>query len=130
MQLVYLNMEGERRRRQVLRRQARELVYKVFSYFNREADAGMPVHFVAKSQERTGHECNIIIGSVQRIISDGNVAICISSLTHSLSLSLSLALSLSPPAFVRVGHFNTPSVLVCISSVPSSITEHKTGFFV
>jgi hypothetical protein len=32
-------MESERRRRQILHRQARDLVYKVFSYFKREADA-------------------------------------------------------------------------------------------
>jgi hypothetical protein len=69
------------------------LVYKVFSYFKHEADAGMPVHDVAKVQERTSEACNISIGSVQRIISEGNVAICI---------SLSLC---APPAFIPVGHF-------------------------
>jgi hypothetical protein len=41
-------MEGERCRCQVLHKQARELVYKVFSYFKREAEAGMQVHDVAK----------------------------------------------------------------------------------
>jgi hypothetical protein len=46
-------MEGERRRRQVLHRQTREMVYKVFSYFKSEADAGTPVHDVAKAEERT-----------------------------------------------------------------------------
>jgi hypothetical protein len=46
-------MDGERRRRHVLHRQARELVYKVFSYFKRETDAGMPVHDVAKAQDVT-----------------------------------------------------------------------------
>jgi hypothetical protein len=44
-------MEGEGRRCQVLHRQARELVYKVLSYFKREAAAGMPVHDVAKAQD-------------------------------------------------------------------------------
>jgi hypothetical protein len=44
-------MIRERHRRQVLHRQARELVYKVFIYFKREADAGMPVHDVAKAQD-------------------------------------------------------------------------------
>jgi hypothetical protein len=43
-------VEGEHRRRQVLHRQARELVYKVSSYFKRDADAGVPVHDVAKAQ--------------------------------------------------------------------------------
>jgi hypothetical protein len=61
-------MEGERRRRQVLHRQARVLVYKVFSYFKREADAGMPVHDVAKAQERTAEAYDVSIRSVQRII--------------------------------------------------------------
>jgi predicted NodU family carbamoyl transferase len=42
-------MEGERRRRQVLRRQARGLMYKVFSYFKRDSDVGMLVHDVAKA---------------------------------------------------------------------------------
>jgi ABC-type proline/glycine betaine transport system ATPase subunit len=78
-------MEGERRRRQILHRQARELVYKVFSYFKREENAGMQGHGVAKAQERTAEACDISIKSVQRIISEGNVAICMS-----LSLSLSL----------------------------------------
>jgi hypothetical protein len=35
-------MEGERHRRQVLHRHARELLYKAFSYFTREADAEKP----------------------------------------------------------------------------------------
>jgi hypothetical protein len=51
IQLVNGNMESERRRCQVLHRQVRDLVYKVFSYFKREADAGMPVHDVAKAQD-------------------------------------------------------------------------------
>jgi hypothetical protein len=36
---------------QVLHRQARRLVYKVFTYFKREADAGMPVLDVGKAQD-------------------------------------------------------------------------------
>jgi hypothetical protein len=44
-------MEDELRRSQVLHRQTRRLVYKVFSYFNYEADAGMPIDDVAKAQE-------------------------------------------------------------------------------
>jgi hypothetical protein len=36
---VYNNTEGERRRWQVLHRQARALVYKVFSYLKRETEA-------------------------------------------------------------------------------------------
>jgi hypothetical protein len=44
-------MARERRSRQVLHRQAIELVYKVFSYFKREADTDMPVHDVAKAQK-------------------------------------------------------------------------------
>jgi hypothetical protein len=46
-------MEGERTSQaftHVLHRQARELLYKVSSYFKSEADAGMPVHDVAKEQ--------------------------------------------------------------------------------
>jgi hypothetical protein len=58
-QLVRQNKEqGERRRRQVLYRQAKVLVYKVFNYFKHEIDAGMPVHDVAKEQERTAEACN------------------------------------------------------------------------
>jgi hypothetical protein len=68
-------MEDERRRRQVLHRQARELEYKVFSYFKREAYAGMTVNDIAKAQERTAEACDITTGSMQRIISEGNVAI-------------------------------------------------------
>jgi hypothetical protein len=45
-------MEGERRRRQVLHKQARELVYKVFSYFKREAESGMPVHDIAHRKNK------------------------------------------------------------------------------
>jgi hypothetical protein len=85
-------MEGERRERQVLHRQARELVYNVFSYFKREADAGMPVHDVAKAQKRTAEVQNISIRNEQRVISNGNVAVCI-------SLSLSAR---HPPSFVSV----------------------------
>jgi hypothetical protein len=44
-------MEGESHRCQVLHRQVRELVYKVFSYFKCEADTSMPVHDVAKAQD-------------------------------------------------------------------------------
>jgi hypothetical protein len=77
-------MEGERRRRQVLHRQAREMVYKVFRYFRREADAGMSVHDVANAQERTAESCDISTAGVQRIINEGNVAV-VSSLTLSLS---------------------------------------------
>jgi hypothetical protein len=83
-------MEGERRRRQVLQRQARELVYKVFSYLKREADADMPVHDVAKAQGRTVEACDFSIESVQRIINEGSVTLCIAPCT--------------PPSFVRVGH--------------------------
>jgi hypothetical protein len=64
-------MGGERRRRQVLHRQVRKLVYKVFSYFKREADTGMPVHDVAKPQDRTDVACDIIIGIVPKITSEG-----------------------------------------------------------
>jgi hypothetical protein len=52
-------MEGERRTRQVQQGQAWELVYNVFSYFKREARAGMPVHDVAKAQELTAVWCAI-----------------------------------------------------------------------
>jgi hypothetical protein len=46
-------------------RQTRELVYKVFSYFKRQADdAGMSVHDVVKAQERTAEACDISIKSV------------------------------------------------------------------
>jgi hypothetical protein len=66
-------------------------VKKEFSCFEREADAGMPVHDVAKAQERIAEACDTSIGSAQR--SEDNVAICI---------SLSLC---APPAFVPAGHF-------------------------
>jgi hypothetical protein len=55
-----------------------ELVYKVFSYFKREADAVMLVHDVAKLQERTAEACDISTESVQRIIGEGNVAMSFS----------------------------------------------------
>jgi hypothetical protein len=71
-------------------------VYKLFSYFKREANAGMPVHEIRKVQERTAEACDINIGSVQRIISAGSVTVC-------LSLSLSLC---APPTFVRVMHYS------------------------
>jgi hypothetical protein len=88
-------MEAERRRRRVLHRQARESVYKVFSYCKRETDAGMPVHDVAKAQERTAEAWDIRIRSVQRIISEGNAAICISPSLW------------AEPASICVGHFTT-----------------------
>jgi hypothetical protein len=78
-------MEGERRRCQVLQRQARELVYKVFSYFKREADSGLSIHDAAKQQERGAERCDVSIGRVHGIISEGNVAICISRYAPSLS---------------------------------------------
>jgi hypothetical protein len=66
-----------------------QLVYKVFSYFEREGDAGMPVRDVAKVQECTDEACNINIRSVQKSISKGNIAICISlSACHLLSFML------------------------------------------
>jgi hypothetical protein len=43
-------MEGERRRHQVLHRQPRGLVYKVFRYFRREEEASVPIHNVAEAQ--------------------------------------------------------------------------------
>jgi hypothetical protein len=51
-------MEDERRRLQLAHRQVRELVYKVLSYFKRETDAGIPVHDVARTQERTAEVCD------------------------------------------------------------------------
>jgi hypothetical protein len=85
-------MEGERRRHQVLHRQATESVYKEFTYFMREAEVGMPVHDVAKAQESSAKACDISTGSAQRIIREGDVAICISLCAL--------------PTFVRVGHFS------------------------
>jgi hypothetical protein len=67
---------------------------KSFSYFKCEADAGMPVHDVAKAQECTAEACDISNGSVQKIISEGNVAICV------------FFFLCAPPAFVRVCHFS------------------------
>jgi hypothetical protein len=49
-------------------------VYKVFSYFKREADAVMPVHDDAKVQESTAEACDFFTENVQIIISEGNVA--------------------------------------------------------
>jgi hypothetical protein len=57
-------MDGERRRRQVLRRQARELVYKVFIYFKPEPDAGMAFRDVARARECTAEACDIRIERV------------------------------------------------------------------
>jgi hypothetical protein len=67
-------------------------VYKVFGYFKREADAGMPVHNVAKERECTPEARHSITCVYQIIISEGNVAICISVC--------------APSAFVRAGHFS------------------------
>jgi hypothetical protein len=69
------------------------LVSFLVGWFKHGADSGIPVHDVAKAQERTAEACDIIIGRVQRIISEGNVAFCI---------WLSLYAS---SAFVPVGHF-------------------------
>jgi hypothetical protein len=71
-------MEGERRRRKILLRQAGEAVYKVFSNCKREADTGVPVGDIVKAQERTAEACDTSIGSVQRINGEDNVAICLS----------------------------------------------------
>jgi hypothetical protein len=46
-----LNMKGERCRFQFLHRHAGGLVYKVLSYLNRTADAGVPIHDAAKAQD-------------------------------------------------------------------------------
>jgi hypothetical protein len=62
-------MEGERRRRQVLHRQARGLAFEVFSHFKREADAGMPVYDVAKTQGHTTEACDISIELLGRATS-------------------------------------------------------------
>jgi hypothetical protein len=63
----------------------------------------MPVHNVAKAQECPAKVCDISTGIVQRIISEGNVTICI---------SLSLCV---PPTFVPVSHFNLLLLLKCSS---------------
>jgi hypothetical protein len=86
-------MKGERRRRQVLHRQARELVYKVFSYFKHEADAGMPVHEVAKAQERTAEVCDVALEVYEEL------------LVMATSQFVYLYLC-APPAFVRERHFS------------------------
>jgi hypothetical protein len=51
------------------------MVYEVFSYFNREASAYVAAHGVARSQERTAEACDMSIETVQRIISERNVAV-------------------------------------------------------
>jgi hypothetical protein len=111
-------MEDERRRRQVLHRQATELVYKIFSYFKRETDAGMPVHDVAKAQERTAEVCDTSTRIVQRIISEGSVAV--------FSLSFSPC---TPPVFVRVGNFSRSGSIfletTCHSNKPTNVTDFE-----
>jgi hypothetical protein len=88
-------MESERRRRQIIHRQAREPVYKVFIYFKREADVGMPVHDVARAQELTDEAC------------EKALEVCKELLARATSQCVYLCLSLcAPPAFFRDGHFS------------------------
>jgi hypothetical protein len=90
-------MEREGRRRKILHRQARQLVYKVFSYFKREADAGVPVHDVAKAQEPKTEVCDKRWKSANNYYGGQRRRnLWVSSLSLSLSAS---------PAVVRVGHF-------------------------
>ena len=63
-------MEGESSKRQVLHRQAREMIFRVFNFFKREAEAGMPLCDVARAQERTSGACGVGVRSVQRIVSE------------------------------------------------------------
>jgi hypothetical protein len=77
-------MRIERRGRKVLQKKARELVNKVFSYFKREADAGMSIHEATKAQERNAEPCDTSIRNLQRIISEGNLAIFLSPRVTSL----------------------------------------------
>jgi hypothetical protein len=65
----------------------------VLSYSECEADAAMPVHDVTKAQGRTDGVCDRSIGSMERIMSEGNDAICIAPCV--------------PTAFDRVGHFSS-----------------------
>jgi hypothetical protein len=57
-------MEGEQCRCQVLHRQDRELVHKVFIYFKHKAEAGMTIHDITKAQECTAKVCDIGITNV------------------------------------------------------------------
>lgn len=64
-------MEGENRnRRMVLQTQAKEIIFRVYRYFRKEADAGRPLTDVARVQERTASACGVSIKTVQRIISE------------------------------------------------------------
>jgi hypothetical protein len=61
------------------------LVSEVCSYFKREEDAGMPVHDVAKAQERAAEACDILALEVCKEL----LAMATSQFVISLSLSLS-----------------------------------------
>ena len=65
-------METVRGKRQVLHKQAREMVYKVYSYFLREAEELADLPHVAKVQERTASACDVGIRTVQRIVNESN----------------------------------------------------------
>lgn len=82
------DMEKEKPKREVLHRQAREMVYKVHQYFVNEArEMKCPTcatdNSVARTQVRTAKACGIGLRTVQKIISEGKI-----SLNNSGTISL------------------------------------------
>ena len=63
-------MASDHGKRQVLHRQAREMIYKVHCYFQREAEKHVDFPHVARVQERTAEACGVGIRTVQRIVNE------------------------------------------------------------
>lgn len=69
-------MEGDSIKRQVLHRQAREIVFKVYNYFKNINEQNSAGHHgagrnVANAQETTAEACGVSLRTVQRIVSEG-----------------------------------------------------------
>ncbi|KAJ4433614.1 hypothetical protein ANN_15924 [Periplaneta americana] len=70
-------MQGDTIKRQVLHRQAREIVFKVYNYFKKINEQNSAGHHgagrnVANAQGTTAEACRVGLRTVQRIVSEGN----------------------------------------------------------
>lgn len=73
-------MGDKEKSRQVLHKQARHIVFRVYQFFKRESEQGTDIArgafpSVAKCQERTAQACDVGLRTVQRIASEANISI-------------------------------------------------------
>ena len=71
-------MENQNKKREVLHRQAREMVYKVYQYFQKEVrESSCPTcattSNVARTQMRTATACDVGLRTIQKIVGEGKI---------------------------------------------------------